>query len=157
MMKIPYEQIVEVRLMKDEIDKTRTTRISKWFYNKGYRFQCRPILNRLEESTKKINYIGPNDLINFAVLAYQTFVPGTDISATAKSCSFDDMRCDIQFKSLGVSVSTTSAKGDTIHLTEHSDKRDVHREVVSLNTGIEPGRSIYNAMIDYISKYLKGE
>lgn len=156
MMKIPYEQILEVRTMKDDIDKTKSSRVSKWFYNKGYQLQCRPIIKRLEDSTKQINYIDPSDLVSFAIFASQTFVPNTNIEAITKSF-LGEMTCTIKFNSVGVSVTATSAKGERIHLIEYSKKKDVQREVVALNTGIEPGRGVYNAMIDYIVKYLKGE
>lgn len=154
-MKIPYGQIIEVRMMKDDIDQSRLTGLSKWFYNIGYKLQCRPILKKLERSKENINYIKATDLILFAQFVSQTGYDDPNIHVKV-STGYGNISCVINFKSINTSFTAVSYS-DKIGVYIHGKKKDTHKELISLNTGISPGNYVYNSIMTYIIEYLKGE
>ena len=156
MMKIPYDQILEIRFMKNEIDKTHKTKLAKWFFEKGYYYNCRPIIRKLEASLDKPNFINPSEIISFANFVYETFVENGNISAIAKSNFGKGMYCEISFKNIGV-VIKANEWSHLLSVTQHTKDKEIKKEYVALNTYIEVGKKVYEEMVNYIIRYLKGE
>ena len=81
MMRIPYVKIMEIRSLKDYLDKSDIPKISKWFYNRAYNFQCKPILKLLKKTKDNINQaINQQIFFNYHLVSF-LFVYLTDLNS----------------------------------------------------------------------------
>lgn len=156
MMKIPYLKIMEIRSLKKDLDNSDASLISRWLYSKGYNLQCKPIIKILKKSKNQINYIYNTDLIEFAKFCTQTISNHDNIIvhvATIQGIVY----CSLDFIDLNCSLKADSLRR-TIQYIQYTPTRDITKELISLNTGVDPYKRIYNAMIDLIIHYiLEGE
>lgn len=156
MMRIPYVKIMEIRSLKDYLDKSDIPKISKWFYNKAYNFQCKPILKLLKKSKDNINHIYNTDLIEFVKFYTQTSSNHDNIRVHEVTIQ-GIIYCSLDFVNLNCSLKVDSLRR-TIQYIKYTPTRDITKELISLNTGVDPYKRIYNTMIDFIIHYiLEGE
>ena len=156
MMKIPYDQILEIRFMQDEIDRTYKTKLAKWFFEKGYYYNCRPIIRKLEASLDKPNFINPSEIISFANFVHGTSVKDSSISVITRSNFGKGMYCEISFKNISVDI-RANEWSHLLSATQHTKDKEIRKEYVALNTYVEIGKKVYEEMVNYIIRYLKGE
>ena len=87
---------------------------------------------------------------------YSTFVENGNISAIAKSNFGKGMYFEISFKNIGVDIKANEWS-HLLSVTQHTKDKEIKKEYVALNTYIEVGKKVYEEMVNYIIRYLKGE
>ena len=156
MMRIPYVKIMEIRSLKDYLDKSDIPKISKWFYNKAYNFQCKPILKLLKKSKNQINHIYSDDIIEFSRFVMQASSNHGAIRGHHDTVQ-GDVYCSLDFIELHCSLKASDFS-PTIRLEQYGYSKDIRKELISLDTGINSYKEIYDTMIDFIIRYiLEGE
>lgn len=161
-MNIPYKEIIELRVLKNNVSNSKTNFITKWFYDTAYNIQIKSIIRPLIKSKNYVNIISKKDIIDFLQFVYISNIKYDKIKVRIfQYSSHINYKCNMYFDN-----------GDTIFLNFWQDEdygsfpietytkvddKTIVRTSYGINTAIGIGEEFYNMMIDIIIKYLKGE
>lgn len=147
MMQLPYQQILEVRSLKDDLKKRDIlSRIT-------YHIHCNSMCKMLKKSKKYVTFIYKKDIYSFVAFAMNIKDDRLEVNNVIDTYT-------IKFKNDGkmVIIETRSPLDEFLYITDKRDKnKDISFDVVKINNAQGYGEFCYGIMIDVIVDYMRGK
>ncbi len=146
MMQLPYQQILEVRSLKDDLKKRDI--LSKL----AYIIHCNSMCKMLKKSKKYVTLIRKKDIYSFAAFAMNIKDDRLEVKSIIDTYT-------IKFKKGEemVIVETKSPLDELIYITDkREENKEISFDVLKINNAQGYGEFCYGIMIDVIMDYMRG-
>lgn len=147
MMKLPYQQILEVRSLKDDLKKRDI--LGKLVY----RFSCNSACRMLKRSKEYVTFINKKDIYSFAAFAMNIKDDRIEVNNIVDTYTIKFKKGDKE-----VIIETRSPLEEFLYVTDKRDKnKDIVFDVLKINNVQGYGEFCYGIIIDVIIDYMRGK
>lgn len=147
MMELPYQQILEVRSLKDDLKK------SDILSRLTYIIHCNSMCKMLKKSKKYVTLIRKKDIYSFAVFAMNIKDDRLEVKSIIDTYT-------IKFKKGKemVIIETRSPLDELLYITDkREENKEISFDVLKINNAQGYGEFCYGIMIDVIIDYMRGK